>query len=339
MRDLRLLPKAELHLHLEGSVRAATLRELADRDGTSVPHGLGDDDAWRHTDEMDFIANYAEACALLTRLDDFRRIAVEVCEDLAGTGVRYAEAVFSPSNHAARFRSHDDPIDAILAGLAEGEAATGVVVRLTPDVVRDMGPEEAERVLDVALRRRDRGVIGLNGAGSERTEVAVYASVFRRARTEGLRIVPHAGEWAGARNVWDTLEHYRPDRIGHGVRSIDDPALVEELAARAIPLEVCPISNVATGAFPSLAAHPFPRLREAGVVVTLNSDDPPMFGAWLTEVFEAARDAWAFDDAELAEIAAEGVRASFAEEERKAAMLAGIDAWLADEPPLSSSGS
>jgi adenosine deaminase len=122
------------------------------------------------------------------------------------------------------------------------------------------------------------------------------------------------------------------------VRSIEDPALVAELAARAIPLEVCPISNVATGVFGSLAAHPFPRLREAGVVVTLNSDDPPMFGAWLTEVFEAARRAWGYEDHELAAIAADGVRASFADAERKAALVAEIDAWLA-APPLSSSGS
>lgn len=337
MRDLRRLPKAELHIHLEGSIRPGTLRELADLGGHPLPHGLRHDDTWRYRDEHDFIDNYTQACALLTRLEDFRRIAIEFCEDLAATGVRYAEAVFSPSNHAGRLGSHDDPIDAILDGLAEGERRTGVVVRLTPDIVRDMGPEEAERVLDVALRRRDRGVVALNGAGSERTEVAMYADVFARAKAAGLPRVPHAGEWAGARNVWETLRWYDPDRIGHGLRAIDDPALVDELARRGIPLELCPVSNVATGAAASLPDHPFPRLREAGVVVTLNSDDPPMFGAWLTDVFEGARAAWGLADDDLAEIAATAVRVSFAPPSTKALLLRGIADWLA--APVSSSGS
>ena len=131
--------------------------------------------------------------------------------------------------------------------------------------------------------------------------------------------------------MWETLEHYAPDRIGHGVRAIDDPRLVATLAERRIPLEVSPLSNVATGVYPSLEAHPFLRLREAGVVVTLNSDDPPMFGdAWLTPVYEAARRAWGLSDEELAAIARTGVDVSFAEEERKAELGMGIDAWLAD---------
>jgi adenosine deaminase len=140
--------------------------------------------------------------------------------------------------------------------------------------------------------------------------------------------VPHAGEWAGAENVWATIRHYRPDRIGHGVHAIDDPALVEELARSQLPLEVCPVSNVATRAYPDLATHPFPRLRAAGVVVTLNSDDPPMFGGWLSDVYEAARDAWALTDADVAAIARTSVDASFADDALKAGVRAGIDEWL-----------
>lgn len=338
MRDLRSLPKVELHVHLEGSVRPATLRELADRDGLALPHGLGEDDVWRHTDPDDFIRNYTELCDLLRRPEDFRRIAEEFCADLAATGVRYAEAVFSPSNHAARLGGdHHGPIEAVLDGLRAGARETGVTVRLTPDVVRDMGLEEAERVLEVALAFADRGVVALNGAGSEKTDVAMYAPVFQRAKAAGLRRVPHAGEWAGPENVWETLRWYDPDRIGHGVRSIDDPALVEELARRAIPLEVCPVSNVATGAYPSLAVHPFPALRAAGVVVSLHSDDPPMFGGWLTEVYEAAREAWSLTDEDLAELARVSVRSSFAGDDVKASVLDGIDRWLVDG--VSSSGS
>jgi adenosine deaminase len=329
MRELRALPKVELHLHLEGSMRPETAVELADRHGSPVPHGLHDD-GWSFTGPADFIDNYVELCTLLRTPDDFRRLAQEVCEDLAANGVPYAEAVFSPSNHAARV-GHDwtGPLEAVLDGLAAGHRDTGVVVRLAPDIVRDLGVEEAERVTEVAIAFADRGVIALNCAGSERTVVEDFAPMFRRAKDAGLRSVPHAGEWAGPENVWATLERYAPDRIGHGIRAIDDPSLVAYLAERQIPLEVSPLSNVATGAWPSLAGHPFSRLREAGVVVTLNSDDPPMFGGWLTDVFEAARSVWGYDDDDLAAVARTGVEASFADEATKRSLLAAIDAWIA----------
>ena len=328
MRDLRALPKAELHVHLEGSIRIATVRELAERNGSAPPHGLRPD-GWRFDGFLDFIENYGEACALLTVLDDFRRIAEEFCADLSRAGVVYAEAVFSPANHAARLDDWIGPIEAVLDGLEAGHRDHGVRVQLTPDVVRDFGMDEAERTLEVATKFAGRGVVALNAAGSERAPVADFAPIFARARDAGLRSVPHAGEWAGPRNVWQTLEHYAPDRIGHGVRSIEDARLVDELAVRRIPLDVSPVSNVATGVYGSLDEHPFVRLRDAGVVVTLNSDDPPMFGAWLDAVYEAARSAWGLLDEELAALAVAGVDASFADEDTRAAIRAGIDAWLA----------
>jgi adenosine deaminase len=180
----------------------------------------------------------------------------------------------------------------------------------------------------VATKFAGQGVVALNAAGSERAPVAAFASVFERARDAGLRSVPHAGEWAGPENVWQTLEHYAPDRIGHGVRSIEDPRLLAVLAARGIPLEVAPISNVATGVYASLDDHPFARLRDAGVIVTLNSDDPSMFGGWVDRVYAAARDTWTFSDDVLADLAAASVRASFADDGTKAILLEGIDRWL-----------
>lgn len=329
MRDLRELPKAELHVHLEGSIRISTLRELADRDGGTLPHGLRPDDAWRFDGFLDFIDNYIEACALLARPGDFRRVAEEFCHDLAAQGVRYAEAVFSPSNHAARLDDWYGPIEAALDGLEAGRLATGVEVRLCPDLVRDNGVEEAERTLEVALKFAGRGVVALNAAGSERAPVAAFAPMFRAAKDAGLGSVPHAGEWAGPANVWETLELYAPDRIGHGVRAVEDPRLVEELAARRIPLEVSPVSNVATGVYPSLAEHPFPRLRADGVTVTLNSDDPSMFGTWLGGVYGAARQAWGLPDEDLAKIAGAGIEASFADGSTKRSMLRGVADWLA----------
>ena len=328
MRDLRRLPKAELHIHLEGSIRPTTLLELADRDGARLPRGFSPE-GWRFTGPADFIGNYAEACTLLREPEDFQRLGMEVCQDLAANGVRYAEAVFSPSNHATRLGGDwVGPLEAVLDGLERGRQSHGVAVRLTPDVVRDLGLDAGEHVLEVALKFADRGVVALNAAGSEGTDIGPFAPLFRRAKDAGLRSVPHAGEWAGPENVWQTLEHYLPDRIGHGVRSIDDPRLVEHLAERGIPLDVCPISNIATGTFPSLADHPFLRLRDAGVVVTLNSDDPTMFGGWVAHVYQEARDAWGLSETDLAEIARAGVRASFADRATKADLEQGIDAWL-----------
>ena len=330
MRDLRALPKVELHVHLEGSMRVATMVELADRNGLAVPDGLTDA-GWRFRDSLDFIEQYVAMCSVLTRLDDFRRIAYEFCADLAAAGVRYAEAAFSPSNHASRMGDRFGPIEAVLDGLAAGERDFGVPVVLCPDIIRDLGIEEAERVLEVALTFAGRGVVALNASGSEQAAVAPFGTFFRRAKGGGLRSVPHAGEWAGPENVWETLA-YEPDRIGHGVRSIEDPRLVELLAERSIPLEIAPISNIATGAYPSLDQHPLPRLRHAGVVVTLNSDDPPMFGAWLDDVYEAARRVWGDSDDDLADLARAGVRASFADAAVKHDVLAGIDTWLAAPP-------
>jgi adenosine deaminase len=333
MRMLTTLPKAELHIHLEGSVRAATLRAFADRGRAPLPTALGDDDAWTFVGPRHFIETYMATCSLFDTLEDFRRIAVEFCEDLVATGVRYAEAVFSPGNHARRF--DDDwygPIEAVLDGLEAGAREYGVTVRLCPDIVRDMGVAAAERTLDVALRFAGAGVVALNAAGSEQTGIEPFDDFFIRARAAGLGIVPHAGEWAGPDNIRSTIEHYRPDRIGHGVRASEDLSLVAELARAGLPLEICPLSNVATGVYPDLGSHPFPALRDAGVVVTLNSDDPTLFGGWLTDVYTSAQEAWGLTDADLADLARTAVRVSFADEPTKHVLTRAIDDWLVAAP-------
>lgn len=327
MRDLTSLPKVELHIHLEGAMRVSTVRELVEGRGFTAPPGLTSS-GWRFRDFLDFIDNYMALCSVMTDLEDFRRLGVEVCHDLAATGVRYAEAVFSPANHAER-HGWFDPIDALLDGLATGERETGITVRLAPDIVRDLGMDAAEHTLEVALRYADRGVIALGCAGSERTGIEPFAPLFRRAKDGGLRSVPHAGEWAGPENVWDTLANFFPDRIGHGVRAIEDPRLVETLVETGIALEQCPTSNVATGVYPSLNEHPFDALRRAGVTVTLNSDDPPMFGdVWLTGVYEAARDQWGYTDDQLAAIARASVHSSFADDSEKAGLIKTIETWI-----------
>ena len=277
---------------------------------------------------FEVIDNYMALCAVMTEPEDFRRLGVEVCRDLAATGVRYAEAVFSPANHAGR-HGWFAPIEALLDGLATGERETGVTVKLAPDIVRDLGMDAAEHTLEVALHHAGNGVVALGCAGSERTGIEPFAPLFRRAKDAGLRSVPHAGEWAGPQNVWDTLVNFMPDRIGHGVRASEDPRLVETLAGSGVALEQCPTSNVATGVYPSLDHHPFDALRRAGVTVTLNSDDPPMFGdVWLTGVYEAARAQWGYTDHQLAALAQAGVDASFADDDRKRALSREIAGWL-----------
>ena len=330
MRDLARLPKAELHIHLEGSIRIDTIRELADRQGRAVPAALGED-GWSFAHFDHFIEQYGAACDLLATPEDFHRIAREFCADLADNGVRYAEAVFSPAQHAGRLGDWYGPIEAVLDGFAAGERDHGVICRLEPDVIRDLGMDAAEGTLEVALRYAGRGVVALNCAGSERNPPAPYADVFRRAREAGLHSVPHAGEWSGPESVWSTLAHLLPERIGHGVRSVEDPRLVARLAELQIPLEICPTSNVRTGVVPDLAHHPFLRLREAGVVVTLNSDDPAMFGSWLADEFRVAREDFGLADEPLAEIARTGVRSSFADEDVRRRILADVDGWLAED--------
>jgi aminodeoxyfutalosine deaminase len=311
---------------------------MADRQGLPLPSGLGED-ARTFRDGGDFIRQYTAMCGLLNDLDDFRRLGHEVSQDLAATGVLYAEAVFSPSNHAQRLGDEwYGPIEAVLDGLATGARELGATVQLTPDIVRGMGTAVADRVLEVALRFAGRGVVALDCAGSELPGIEPLEAYFRAAKEAGLGSVPHAGEWAGPQNVWDTLEAFAPDRIGHGISAAQDPMLTQTIADRGVVLDVSPLSNVATATVPSLAEHPFLRLRDAGVTVTLNSDDPPMFGnAWLSDVYAAAADTWALTDEELADIARTGVRASFADVATKTEIEHGIDAWLAapadDGPP------
>ncbi len=332
MRDLAGLPKAELHLHLEGSMRPETLRELADRQGRRVPTALATGGWTRFRDNGHFIEQYTDMCGLLGDLEDFRRAAYELCQDLAGQGVRYAEVVFSPAQHAARMGDWFGPIEAVLDGLRMGERSFGVVTRLAPDIIRDLGIEQAERTVEVALKFLGDGVVAINSAGSERAKPGVYAELVGAAVAAGLHSVPHAGEWAGPQNIWETLASLRPERIGHGISAVEDPVLLAHLAEIRMPLEVCPTSNVATGAVGSLPEHPFNRLREAGVVVTLNSDDPGMFGSWIADEYAIAREVFGLSDDELAEIARTGVPSSIADHDVRAANYAGITSWLAEGP-------
>ncbi len=325
VRDLVQLPKVHLHVHLEGAIRPDTARELAARHGSASPRGF--------TDLAAFFEDYQRVRECLQTEDDFRRIAYELCQDEATQGVRYAEVTFSPAFHALRLGHWDMPLESILDGFLSGEAEFGIRCRLVLDHSRRRPTDLAERTLELALRYRDRGVIGLGLGGPEAAfPPEPYAAVFEKARDGGLHSLPHAGEEAGPRSIRGALSALHAERLGHGVRVLEDPELLAEVRERGIPLEVCPSINVLTGIFPSYADHPLPRLLDAGLVVTLNADVPHMIATPLTREYERAREVFALQDETLAEIARNGVRAAFLPGEDKALLLREIGHWLAPSP-------
>lgn len=326
-RDLGSLPKVDLHLHLEGSMRPTTVVELAERYGVDLPEGLREG-RYEFRDFRHFIDEFVAGIASLRELDDFRRIAYELAEDEVADGVRYAEVMVSLPDHRERFDDWDAVLEAALEGLADGERDFGVVSRVIVDVVRGIDLRLSHRAMEVGVRHRDAGVVGIGVGGEERFGPEPYEDIFLAGIAGGLHSVPHAGENEGPPSIRGAVRQLRAERIGHGIRIIEDPKLVAEVRERGIALDVCPTSNVMTRSVPSMGEHPLPALLDAGLVCTLASDDPTMFGSPLAGEYELCRSAFGFDDERLAELARNGVRASFAEDALKEDLEAGVDGWL-----------
>jgi aminodeoxyfutalosine deaminase len=283
--DGRIYPKIELHVHLEGTVRAATLRALAKRNDYRLPDGL--ENLKRFRDFRHFIEVFELRMGALQTYDDFRRIVVEYAEEAARHGAVYLEAIFSPG--LWRGLDQDEVFGGYCDGAQEARELHAVEVRLTPDLPGVYSPDEAEKIARYAVRYRDRGVVGLGLVGPADVEaMRPFARAFAFAREGGLGSVPHAGEIAGAQSVRAALDVVQADRVRHGIRAEEDPALVRELAGRGTVLDVCPHSNLRTGAVRSLAEHPLPRLVSAGVLCSVSTDDPAMFDTDLTRDHDAA---------------------------------------------------
>ncbi|MEU6713614.1 adenosine deaminase [Nonomuraea sp. NPDC046802] len=312
MRDVRALPKAHLHVHLESTVRPQTVRELG---GTPEP-GKAFNNFREFGDER------AKVRDLLRTPEHFRRIAVEFCEDEAAQGTRYVEVTFTAASHGERVGEPEMPLEAVLDGLAEGGARYGIEWRVLLDHSRRRPVERFWRTFKLASRY-DR-VVGIGLAGDENHPLAPFGEVIEAARDAGLHLVHHAGEAAGAASIREALDVGHAERLGHGIRVIDDPGVVAEVRERRIPLEVCPTSNVLLGFVPSLAAHPLPRLVEAGLLVTVNTDGETELAAEYARLGEV----FGYGDAELAELARTSIDASFAPEEVKTRLRAEVDAWL-----------
>jgi adenosine deaminase len=327
MRDLPALPKVDLHVHMEGSMRPTTVVELAERAGVELPEGLRDG-RYEFRDFRHFIDEWVAGLRCLRRPEDFRRVALEFCEDQSAQGVRYAEVSFSLPDHAERLHDWDAGLDAVLDGLAEGERRFGIVARVYVDVVRGIDLALSRRAMEVAAAHLDAGVIGIGLGGEERFPPEPYEEIFREGIERGLRSIPHAGETHGPASIRGAIERLGAERIGHGIRVLEDPSLVEEMVARGIGFDVCPTSNLRTRSVPSLAEHPLPAMLEAGIRCSLASDDPSMFGSFLTDEYEVCRRVFGFDDERIAGLARSGVRLSFAHPEVKDELETAIAGWL-----------
>lgn len=324
MRDLTGLPKAHLHVHLESTIRRATLVELAASHGLPVP---ADTAGRRFAGFREFGDHGSLVRACLVTADDFRRVAVEFCADEAANGVSYAEVTLTAAAHEARLGAPGMPLAAVLDGLAEGRDRYGVATRVILDHSRRRDHDRLRRTLDLARRHPEVAAVGL--AGDESYPLAPFAPLLAEAHGAGVRLVHHAGETAGADSVREALTLGHADRIGHGVTILADSDLVAEVRGRGVALEVCPSSNVALGVADTLADHPLPRLRAAGLTVTLNTDIPATVGTTLAGEYARVRDTFGATDADLAGLARAAVDASYAPEDRKALLRKGIDAWLA----------
>ncbi|MFF3456647.1 adenosine deaminase [Streptomyces sp. NPDC002730] len=330
------LPKAELHVHHVGSASPRIVAELAARHPDSKvptdPEALAD--YFTFTDFAHFIEVYLSVVDLIRTPEDVRLLTFEVARDMARQNIRYAELTVTPFSSTRRGIDEDAFMVAIEDARKAAEAELGVLLRWCFDIPGEAGLEAAEETARLAVDLHPEGLVsfGLGGpeVGVERPQFKPY---FDRAIAAGLHSVPHAGETTGPQTIWDALNELGAERIGHGTSATQDPALLAYLAEHRIPLEVCPTSNIATRAVADLDEHPIKEMVEAGVLVTINSDDPPMFGTDLNNEYAVAARLLELDERGLAALAKNAVEASFLDEAGKARIIAEIDsytaAWLA----------
>jgi adenosine deaminase len=312
------VPKAELHVHLEGTAPPDLVRRIAERNGLAVPEGtFATPDRFAYRDFLDFLDTYDKAASVIRTAEDYRDITYEYLVKCAGEGAIYVELTASPDHARLVGLPDEEHLDGIARGIDDARRDTGIEGRILISCVRNFGVEPALRVARYAAERPHPYVVGFSMAGDEENyPPSAYAEAFEIAAAAGLGCSVHAGEWAGPESVRGGLE-LPVSRIAHGVRSIEDPGLVEELAERGTFLECCPTSNVVLGIYPSYGEHPLPRLMAAGVRVTLGSDDPPYFGASIGGEYELCAEQFGFDDDTLRAITRTAIEAAFCEETLK----------------------
>jgi adenosine deaminase len=335
-RALRELPKAHLHLHFTGSMRHDTLLELAERDGIRLPDQLvsqwppelsaADEKGWFRFQRL-----YDVARSVLRTEDDVRRLVLEAAEDDVRDGGGWLEIQVDPSGYAARFGGLTAFTDLVLDAVRSASDRTGLAMAVVIAANRTRHPLDARTLARLAAQYAGRGVVGFGLSNDERRgSTSEFAPAFRIAERAGLLLVPHGGELRGPEHIAQCLDALHAQRLGHGVRAAEDPALLERIAAAGVPLEVCPVSNVALGVYSDLSSVPLPTLLDAGATVALGADDPLLFGSRLAGQYATMRAAHDLSDGQLAELARMSVRASAAPDDVRKRLLVGIDNWLSD---------
>ncbi|HEY5783443.1 MAG TPA: adenosine deaminase [Microlunatus sp.] len=326
------LPKAELHVHHVGSASPSIVARLAERHPGIVPadpERLAD--YFRFRDFAHFIQIYLSVVDLIKTGEDVRLLTYEVAAEMAAQNIRYAELTLTPYTSVVRGIAPEEFVEAIEDARVAAERDLGIVLRWIFDIPGELGLEGADGTLRIAL---DHGPSSLVGFGLGGPEIGVprpqFKPYFDAARAAGLHSVPHAGETTGPETIWDALRDLGAERIGHGTSAVQDPQLLAHLTRHEIPVEVCPTSNLATGAVTDLTTHPIIAMVEAGVWVTINSDDPPMFATTLNEEYGVAARLLGLDDIGVGNLAKAAVRASFADKAVQERLLTEIADYLAD---------
>lgn len=327
------MPKVELHLHLEGAIRPATLLALARRNGVDLParDEAGVAQLFNYHNFHEFLTVFMVLARSLATGRDFEQVAYELGAHLAEQNVRYAEVMISPVQYHRRALDLDEVVQGAAAGFAHAAREYNVRVGLAFDYGRQFGVDLAWQLLESAIRNMKHGVVGWSIGGDEINHPPEpFAEVFAAARRAGLQVMAHAGEVVGPASIWGAIEALGVRRLGHGVRSIDDPALLAYLQTHDIVLDVCPTSNIRTGAVPTLDAHPLRRLFDAGVPLTINTDDPVFFGTTLCGEYRLAVRRFGFTADDLAHLTLTGARAAFLPETDRLALARDLQGAIAD---------
>ncbi len=328
---IRGIPKAELHLHIEGTLEPEMLLELGRRNGETLPCASPEEcrAAYRFSDLQHFLDIYYAAVRVLRHERDFYDLTRAYLTHAAADGVRHVEVFFDPQSHVGRGVPFGDVVRGITAALNAGEDELGISWQLIMCILRDQPVREAEEVLERALPYRDV----ITGIGLDSAEAGhppgVFAAVFARARAAGLHAVAHAGEEGPSAYIREALDELGVVRIDHGVRAVDDPALVARLAREQVALTMCPLSNLHLQVTPDLALHPLKRLLDAGVRVTVNSDDPAYFGGYVAANYAAACEALGLTRNDVVKLARNSLAAAWLPDDRRTALLAELDAFVA----------
>jgi len=322
------LPKAELHLHIEGTLEPELMFELAGRNGVALPYGSVDEvkAAYEFTNLQSFLDIYYQAAAVLLTEQDFFDLTWAYLKRAEQDNVRHAEIFFDPQTHTARGIDFETVIEGITSALQAGKRELGITSRLIMCFLRHLSAEEAMTTLKQALPYREQIVaVGLDSSEAGHPP-SIFRAVFDEARRQGFLTVAHAGEEGPPEYIRESLDLLHAARIEHGVRCMEDPVLVARLREEQIPLTVCPLSNVRLRVFERIEDHPLRKMLEAGLCVTVNSDDPAYFGGYIGENFEAVTRGLGLSREQVIQLARNSFAAAFVDEERKAELIAELEA-------------